>query len=619
MTRLTGFLLFVLVLAFAAGADATLSDPYKVLQKHYEAMGGLDKIKAQKSNYAEGTIDLEGTGLKGTFRNWQELPIRSRQEVDLTVITQTSGDNGEYAWSVDHNGKLQIARDETTAKTRKVQILTAQYEHLDPDSKVFSLTLEGIENVEEADCYVLRLANNINEIVTINYYDTATFFMVRSDVIMPDGQSQTVFGDYREVDGVQVSFRQTVSQLPTGMKQIVEITKFENNPAIDPELFQPPAADVRDFTFLDGKSSVEVPFQFIENHLYLYLTVGGLTRRWALDTGASVTVLDETFAKELGLEMQGELKGQGASNVVDFSFATMPAFSLPGLQFQEQQVAVIDISPLLRKSVGFDIAGIIGFDFLSRLVIRVDYAAETLTLYDPDSFSYNGDGVVIDAPLESNMFYLPVTVDGRYEGMWNLDLGAGGCDFHYHYAAEQGFLDRKGVDVLSFGAGGSQESRRLRFNSIELAGYTVPNPIIDIQLTEGQGAFANKRLAGNIGNTLLRHLVLYLDYKHEQVIVEKGGDFEKVFGEDHTGMQVINNLEDQLELIVVAKGTPSEKAGLKVGDIVTGINGVKAEYLGGIVSIRKMLREPVGTEYKVDVLRDGKPQTVKLVLGELFD
>jgi len=96
-----------------------MTDPYRILEKHFEVIGGSDKVKNQKTTYREGTISIEGARLQGTYKQWTEKPLRMRQEVDLTVVKIVAGDNGEFSWSIDANGKLQIQKDENTIKERK--------------------------------------------------------------------------------------------------------------------------------------------------------------------------------------------------------------------------------------------------------------------------------------------------------------------------------------------------------------------------------------------------------------------------------------------------------------------------------------------------------------------
>jgi hypothetical protein len=270
--------------------------------------------------------------------------------------------------------------------------------------------------------------------------------------------------------------------------------------------------------------------------------------------------------------------------------------------------------------MGLEIGGILGFDFLSRLVTNIDYAREMLTFYEPDSFSYHGDGVVLNAPItKHNMFQVEIAVDSQYSGSWDIDLGATGLDFLYPYAEAHDLLTRPGVARMSFGAGGGQITTMARFKTVTLAGFTVPDLQVGIPSAKGTGAFAKTDLTGNAGNDLFRHFTLYLDYSREKVIVEKGADFDKVFPTDHTGLQLLLADDGQPVVLMAAAGTPAETAGFQKDDKVTSIDGKNLEELGGILKVREMFKGPVGTTFKFDFVRDGKPMTTTMTLKNLYE
>lgn len=599
---------------------AELSDPYEIYLKHYEATGGLEKQKAIQSTIVEGELDLVGTGLKGSFKQWNELPLRSRQEVDLTIIQQTTGDNGENAWSVDQNGKLQINRDEITLKQRKLQKLIAEFDHLNKNSEFIKLDFLGMDTVGDKNCYIVRMTNTINDDTTVSYFDKESFYLLKSSTFTPSGQSITINSDFREIDGLIVSYKQEMTMLPVNMTQVTNITKMEFNTPINPSIFEPPTTDVEDFVFTNGKSVENLKFEFIENHIYFPVTVNGLTRIWVLDSGAGATVVENNFARELGLELEGKMKGSGAGNLVDVSFVQIPPLEISGLGLNSQKAVAIELASLFQMWVGMDVAGILGYDFLSRVVTKVDYANELISFYHPDSFSYNGNGTIIDAPVsKENMFHLPLIVDGEYGGKWNLDLGAGGMSFHYPFAKSNGILDRKGITSLGHGAGGSIPEMKDRFKTIEFAGFKIDNPIISWPLEKGEGAFSSGDLTGNLGNTILRHFILYLDYNNERVIVEKGDDFGKEFPEDHSGLQIAYMPDKGVTVNWVSEGTPADKAGLMVDDIILSIDGKNCEALGGIIGIKEMLRSDPGTTYNVIIKRGEEERELKLTLADLFN
>jgi len=65
----------------------------------------------------------------------------------------------------------------------------------------------------------------------------------------------------------------------------------------------------------------------------------------------------------------------------------------------------------------------------------------------------------------------------------------------------------------------------------------------------------------------------------------------------------------------VLKGSPADKAGLKVGDIIVALNGRKLDSVRDL-QFTVMKTKP-GTEVELTVVRDGKKRTVKVEIGEL--
>lgn len=621
MNRRSALKLAILAAALGTAVTAAggeLNDPYEILEAHYEAVGGLERLKAQESIHF--VADIHTAGLSGTLEHWEIRPDRSLDVLDLGAFKYTAGDNGTTPWVLDANGKLRIERDPYALARREAEKRLALFEHLDPASTTFTISLLGTRDIDGDLCYTLVIDSTIDNARRVWFISTSSLLMRRSEINHPDEQQHVVYSDYREIDGVLRPFGQHVVILPVGEEQTIQTALFETGVEIDPRLFDPPEGGSRDFAFTGGGDHAQVPFRFIENHIFVPVIIEGEETMWVVDSGASVSVIDKGYAEKLGLPLSGEMLAESATNAVELAFTTLPPFRVGGLEFQEQQVAALDFVGLFRRTTDLEVPGILGYDFLSRFVTRVDYANEMLTFYDPESFEYTGDGTVLDAPLTDNLFRAEATVDGAYTGRWMLDLGASGMSFHTPYAVAHGLGRDGGVLGVAFGAGGRMLRRRLQYETIEFGGYEVGKPQISAadynanaqqELTEGQ-------IAGNLGNSLFRHFVLYLDYDNQEVTVEKGEDFGKDFPTDMSGLSLWRP-DTACEILFVAPGTPAEEAGFHEGDIVVAIDGTAVEQYGGLVELRALLTEEPGTEYTFLVDRAGEDVELTLTLRDLFE
>lgn len=420
-------LLLLGILFPLSSSSETLTDPCGILKKHFAAVGGIERLEAEKTLYFEGKIRLLGMDLEGTIKQWDKPPICRRQELDLRVFRQTDGRNEETSWILDANGKVQLRRDEATIKRRRVEELLERREYLDPVSPHLRVALEGRQKVAGRESYVIKISNTINEDILLQFIDAESFLLNQSIRKEPDSESRTIFLEYRDVAGIMRPYRLEIENLPLKQRFVIEVSKYESNVAVDPSLFDPPAGDVRDFAFLKGGSVEDIPFEFVGNHIFLPVTINGREKLWCLDTGAQMTAIDTRFALELGLKPEGKMRGSGAGRTVDVSFVKLPEYGVRGLRFQSQQAVCLEIGELFRRMYGMDVAGALGYDFLSRLVTKVDYARRKISFFHPDDFAYDGEGRVVEAPLVEGTFSVPITVDERYSGRWSLDLGAGGC------------------------------------------------------------------------------------------------------------------------------------------------------------------------------------------------
>ena len=602
------------LLAMGSTGIAHTDRAREIFLQHYAAMGGLERIRAERTGYAEGTIVMDG--MAGRFRQWQGRVLRYRRVEDFSVINQTFGDTGAYAWQVDTNGKRQIVKDPEALKRRRIQSLLDNFAHLDTPGNPFVMAYGGTAAVNGADCHVVAMANRINSDTTTFYFRVSDHCLVRTVCVRPDFQVHTDFSDYRRVCGLLRAFRQESRILPRDKTETIQLTLFRAEAMVDPWLFAPPVEDAADAVFDHGESAEGIHFEFIDNSIFVPVTMAGETSLWVLDSGASMSLIDAGAAKAMGLTPAGQIKGFGSAEVFDLGFVKLPGFRVGAVHMAPQTAFVFE-----GLSARFDepaVTGILGYDFLSRFVTRIDYAEQTLSLYRPDRFVYRGPGQAIPAPLKDRMFTVPMVVDGRFTGRWSLDLGAFDMAFHFPFAQRHGFLDRPGVDRLSAGLGGEFRERTVAFDSAELGGLIVKAPLIGVPYHKGRGIHGSGELVGNVGNRLLRHFVLYLDYVRQQVIVEKGRHFDRRFARDQSGLQVTATPGALARIAFVAPGTPGEAAGCRAGDLIVSVAGGPGPLAAGPGDLERLFAGPAGTRLQLTVQRGGERLELELWLADLY-
>jgi hypothetical protein len=612
-----GFTIALLASAMVAEAPAQkISDPYEILGRYFEASGGLDRMRAEQTTHSVGAITMGG--MEGTAETWTQKPGKNRIEIALGPLNIIQGDNGEHSWVLDQNGKLQVITnpDEATVKRRQVRILIEDYAYADRQSENFIAALSGIEEVDGKECYVIRITNNIN-IDSYTCYINTNDLMLEKAAFVEDIESRDVFyGDYREIEGLLIPFETRQVSHQTGQVLETKLTTYESNPEIDPSLFEPPEQGARDYRFTSGDKAENIPFEFIENHVFIPVTVSGKERLWVLDTGAAISVLNKAFAEELGLDLEGELKGAGAGGTVEASFTTVPPYSIKGIEFQSQIVAVIDMDELIRR-LGLDIVGVLGFDFLSRFVTRVDFANEMLSFYDPEIFEYDGDGCKLDVHIDNSVFGVKAILDGSRSGTWLFDLGASVTSLDGRYALRERLTERDGVLRMAHGAGNEFQTKKIRCDSLQFAGFTVYHPEISFSYGGTDTTFTADNI-GVLGNSLFRNFVIYCDYTNERLIVEKGAKFNQPWPTDNSGLQIAWNRSRNIDVSYVSPDSPAEKAGFRKGDIIRSINDINIDLFDGVIAVRKLLRSDPGTKYEFMVDREGKTRKLKLKLAELL-
>jgi hypothetical protein len=358
-----------------------------------------------------------------------------------------------------------------------------------------------------------------------------------------------------------------------------------------------------------------VPFTTYDRHIYLPVRLPGSDEElmFMIDSGASMTVVDSTLATRMGFPLGERMIGAGAGGTADFYMTRIGGFSIEGVSFSEQTVIAYPISGLVGRFVDIEVAGILGYDFLSRFVTKIDYEKGILTLFEPDSADATA---AIDAPLIHNVFSLECMVDGLFNGTFLIDTGAGNSLLQKRFSEEHGlFDDRPMVEISLMGAGGEESAYLARFDSFEIGGFTIERPVFALSTDErGIGAFPG--ISGIIGNDILQRFTVILDYRNQRIGLERNGLFDKPAVKDRSGITLERDASNRVLIYKVIPGSPADDAGIVPGDILLSVDHRAVEDFGSMEDVLKSFRVLGEKEIAIEIEREGERLLISLTLRE---
>ncbi len=105
--------------------------------------------------------------------------------------------------------------------------------------------------------------------------------------------------------------------------------------------------------------------------------------QFVIDTGTSTTAITHEMAKKLGVKGSPIGPGTTAGASVEVLAGVLPSFQLGDARVDDLPVVVADFFTALSTILGVKLDGIVGYNFLSKFKVALDYPNETFGLYQP--------------------------------------------------------------------------------------------------------------------------------------------------------------------------------------------------------------------------------------------
>jgi hypothetical protein len=332
------------------------------------------------------------------------------------------------------------------------------------------------------------------------------------------------------------------------------------------------------------------------------------TLNFILDSGSGGISLDSTTVAQLHLPLtRTDQTAIGIGGLHRVQLVENQALRFPGLSIDSLNFTVNNYE-LLSQSYGMQVDGIIGYAFISRFILNVDFDSSKIHIYTKGAYKYPRQGYT----WKYRLVYLPNTSidvrDGRrVKGQYYIDTGAGlAMLFTEEFAADSALLSpgKKPLVTQVDGMGGKATTRLTTIKEVKLGPYKFKN--IPAYLYNDEYNVINYPAgSGLIGNDILRRFNWVLNYSKKELHLVPNTAFNEPFDYAYTGLGIYF-IDGVVKVTDVVPGSPGHKAGFLEDDIITQVDGVATNNVSKI----KTLLQDAQRNLKVVILRNGLEKTL---------
>ncbi|NIF06913.1 PDZ domain-containing protein [Chryseobacterium sp. Tr-659] len=410
------------------------------------------------------------------------------------------------------------------------------------------------------------------------------------------------------------------------------------------------------FELINTKKAV-IPFQFINNLIFIPINVNGVDLTFLLDTGVSETILFSLENKELKLENVEKVKfsGLGGSLSIDGLKADRNLGKIGDVIINTSMslYIIIDEEFNISSHVGIPVNGVIGYHFFKDHLVYIDYLTKKLTVYEnPDLLKKKlRKFEEIPITIERDKPYLHADVEmtnEKKESKLLIDLGNSDALWLFPTLIKNFVYNRPNIDdFLGRGFNGDIYGKRSRIHNFYVGSFKFEKPLTampDEFSIQHVNLVENRK--GSVGSEIMRRFAVVFDYPNKKLYLKKNRHFDDPF---HFNMSGLDFRQDGLEweqdrvkietknssvainefsafqykfslkpifsIAGVRKDSPAYEAGLKKDDRILSINGAKTSDMT-LEKIVELMKSNEGRTITMVVQRKNQELTLSFTLED---
>ena len=222
-----------------SGSAQTIDE---IVAKVFTARGGLDKIRAVKSQRVSGKISFGD--VSGPFVVELKRPLKMHMQLTVQNLTMVRVYDGKSGWA---NNPFAGKMNPDAMSEEELKNITEESDFdgplVDYKQKGNQVELVGKDKVKDKDAWRLKLTTKNGE-VRHYLFDAGSFLLLKWEGQRKyEGKEfpvESYFSDYRDVGGLKYAFEIDSGASATDITQKISIEKIDLNPEINDAEFAKP-------------------------------------------------------------------------------------------------------------------------------------------------------------------------------------------------------------------------------------------------------------------------------------------------------------------------------------------------------------------------------------------
>jgi hypothetical protein len=350
-----------------------------------------------------------------------------------------------------------------------------------------------------------------------------------------------------------------------------------------------------------------------------------------LDTGVTHPIITELpFVNKLSLNYLQPLniKGLGEGENLTAFRSGNNTINIKGMVAYDQEIhMVINEDFQISKILGIPVHGMIGFNLFKDYVVKIDYAAQKLTLIKPEYYSFKERDKDIVMPLifEQNKPFVKTSIvtDKNQDVPVKLLVDTGASDALWLSTKSDNRISLPDNNIETFlgrGLSGDLFGKKGRIGAIWVGPIVLYEPIVAFPDNEMVDLIMGKSdRNGTLGGEILRRFNVTMDYPNKRLILRPNINLKDEFNYNMSGLEVTNPMPGAPIFLVsnIRKNSPAYYAGVQESDQIIGLNNNTLKSLT-LNEINLLFQSHEDKKIKMEVLRNGEKIKTEFFLKKMF-